>query len=215
MSRTGEYTWDLRDRFRHNRADGHSFRCAEACRKFYELSFSTSLWGTIKPATEFNESTVADTKTELPTRSEPLSKKLEAERKRYVLYVDDGYSSGYTSATERLRTPRPGEEPNLITSRIEGRPDDIQAPCIDIDIPSRLVPSRTPGHNHLYFDVEVPWDKYMNLLDALVDCGIVESGYRDMAKKDGFTACRKPSVENEWETIRENYRTDPLFSELV
>jgi len=31
------------------------------------------------------------------------------------------------------------------------------APCIDLDVPAMLVPSSTPGHSHLYIDIEVPW----------------------------------------------------------
>ena len=64
-------------------------------------------------------------------------------------------------------------------------------PVIDIDLPCRLVPSKTPGHFHLYIDSEMDLDTYMNLLHSLVDAGIVEHNYAVAAEAAGMSFVRK------------------------
>ena len=73
--------------------------------------------------------------------------------------------------------------------------DGYHYPCIDIDIPVRLVPSSTPGHSHLYVDEPITWDTYKNLLVALADAGIVEEGYLNASLKQGGTTVRMPHVK--------------------
>ncbi len=68
-------------------------------------------------------------------------------------------------------------------------------PVIDIDLPVKAVPSRTPGHFHLYIDKEMDWDTYMELLWALVDAGLVQRGYVEASIKQGATFVRKPGVK--------------------
>jgi hypothetical protein len=50
-------------------------------------------------------------------------------------------------------------------------------PVIDIDGGCQVVPSKTPGHFHLYIDKAIDWNEYRNLLWALVRCGLVEPNY--------------------------------------
>jgi hypothetical protein len=87
---------------------------------------------------------------------------------------------------------------NLITSLMPGIPlapaGGVHKPVIDIDLPAQLVPSSTPGHYHLYLDVEVPWDAYVDLLEALAAAGIVEHGYVSASIARGYTAVRPPWV---------------------
>ena len=71
----------------------------------------------------------------------------------------------------------------------------MHLPCIDIDIPARLIPSSTEGHFHLYFDAPVSWDNYQVLLKALSDCGIVEPGYVNVSIEQGGTTVRMPHVK--------------------
>ena len=73
--------------------------------------------------------------------------------------------------------------------------DGYHYPCIDIDIPVRLVPSSTPGHSHLYVDKPITWDTYKNLLVALAEAGIVEGGYLDASVAQGGTTVRMPHVK--------------------
>lgn len=72
--------------------------------------------------------------------------------------------------------------------------DNLHAPVLDIDIPARLVPSTTPGHSHLYFDLPLLWEEYVALLHALVDAGIVEEGFAEASIKRGQTMVRTPGT---------------------
>jgi hypothetical protein len=67
-------------------------------------------------------------------------------------------------------------------------------PVLDLDYEAHLEPSSTPGHYHLYLDRHVEHDKYMRLLEALADCGLIEWGYYDAGKKRGATFVRVPGV---------------------
>lgn len=79
----------------------------------------------------------------------------------------------------------------LVTSRSD---DGYHYPVLDLDIPAMLIKSSTEGHSHLYLNHPVPISKYIRLLDALVDCGIIEPGYRNAAVMRGYTAVRLPWV---------------------
>ena len=68
-------------------------------------------------------------------------------------------------------------------------------PMLDIDVPARLVESSTPGHSHLYIDVQMPWRKYKRLLKALMKAGIIEEGYYKMSVKRKATHLRPPWVD--------------------
>lgn len=85
---------------------------------------------------------------------------------------------------ERVRVEE-SEQANLISSLC---PSGFHAPCLDLDFPVRLKPSRTPGHWHLYLEREVPWRDYRRLLKALLRCGLLEPGYygASMARKQTF-----------------------------
>lgn len=75
-----------------------------------------------------------------------------------------------------VRTPVPTNEADVISSEV-GAGGEAHAPCIDLDIPARLIESSTPGHSHLYIDVEMTWDQYRAILTALADAGVIEQGY--------------------------------------
>lgn len=68
--------------------------------------------------------------------------------------------------------------------------------ALDIDIPAHLVASSTPGHSHLYIEVKdgVPHHRYMALLSALADAGVIERGYADISIKRGRSDLRLPWV---------------------
>lgn len=68
-------------------------------------------------------------------------------------------------------------------------------PVIDIDMPCYLIPSSTPGHGHLVIEHDMEWDAYLKLLDALVEAGIVQPGYRDASKSRKYSAIRRPGVK--------------------
>jgi len=84
------------------------------------------------------------------------------------------------------------EKANLITSKLwNGK----HAPVLDLDVPHTLIPSTTPGHSHLYLDVELSWWRYKRLLKQLSLAGIIEPGYYRASKRRGFTAVRLPWVK--------------------
>jgi hypothetical protein len=99
------------------------------------------------------------------------------------------------------------EEANIITSEIseKGRmlgetplpfaqAHVMHAPVLDLDIPHRYVPSSTPGHGHLYLDIEVQWNDYVEWLTLSANLGILEGGWVDAAINQGFTAVRKEGI---------------------
>lgn len=69
--------------------------------------------------------------------------------------------------------------------------------AIDLDIPAYTVPSSTEGHSHLYIDVPggIPHEDYMELLDVLAKCKIIERGYAEVSKKRGHSDLRLPWVK--------------------
>lgn len=97
--------------------------------------------------------------------------------------------------------PPDGEELNLVTSQIKG--SEYHAPCIDIDMPCVLVDSKTPGHHHLYIEKPVKWESYVKLLEAMVECGIVEEGYYKASVAKGYTGCRRAPLVRNVKNLRE------------
>jgi hypothetical protein len=98
------------------------------------------------------------------------------------------------------------DEANVISSvrkLIWGRNDELpdertrrHAVLLDLDYPAHLIESSTPGHFHLYLDVPngVPHKDYMELLDLLARCGVIERGYADVSIARGHSDLRLPWV---------------------
>lgn len=110
--------------------------------------------------------------------------------RRFTEPVNESSGNGTATATEVVTN---AGEADLVTSEARGAfRRTYHKPVIDLDVRASLVPSATPGHSHLYVDVPITWEKYERLLEALVDCGIVEPGYLGASKERGFTAVRVP-----------------------
>jgi len=103
---------------------------------------------------------------------------------------------------------------NLVSSLL---PNGKHAPALDIDLPCRLQPSKTPGHYHLYIDTELDWGTYQLLLAALAAAGIVEWGYYHASVNRGQTFLRRPGVDGVPPDREELHRTtqDALRRTLV
>lgn len=84
---------------------------------------------------------------------------------------------------------------NLISSEVAGTLD--HKPIIDIDLPCKLISSTHAGHHHLYIDKVLNWSLYMELLDVLSKCGIIQEGYRNASKARGFSSVRLPWIKKE------------------
>lgn len=57
-----------------------------------------------------------------------------------------------------------------------------------------LIDSSTPGHKHLILALDMPWDKYSDLLNLLAASGIVEKGYAKGSQARGFSGIRPPWI---------------------
>ena len=79
-----------------------------------------------------------------------------------------------------------------VPAHVGGRPRHW--PVLDLDIPAVLVPSSTPGHSHLYLDVEMNDEQFWAMCDALVEAGVLQPGYVSACKSRGYTSVRLPWV---------------------
>lgn len=90
----------------------------------------------------------------------------------------------------------PEEKANLVSSRVDSEAchDEhaMHMPVIDIDLPCKLVPSRTEGHFHLYIDKPMTWRQYTRVLEALMEAGVVEPGYYMATLNHGASFVRTP-----------------------
>lgn len=96
---------------------------------------------------------------------------------------------------------------NILISKLE---NGNHAPCFDIDMPCKLIPSKSPGHYHLMIEKEISWEKYQILLQALVIAGIVEKGYVEASVNHGTTAIRVNPEEVFYDEIRKNILKDGM-----
>ena len=69
----------------------------------------------------------------------------------------------------------------------------MHRPVLDLDMNAALIPSATTGHFHLYIDKLVKWDDYVELLEALSRCGIIEPGYASASIERGYSSARLPT----------------------
>lgn len=89
----------------------------------------------------------------------------------------------------------PDSNGNLVSSlTVDGT---SHAPILDLDIPHEYVQSQTPGHGHLYIDVELSWWRYRRVLKQLYKAGIIEHGFYKLAKKRRMTMTRVPETIEE------------------
>ena len=88
---------------------------------------------------------------------------------------------------------------NLISSELAPQVGTVifHAPLLDLDVPHLYVPSSTPGHGHLYLDVELTQPEYFHLLDVLAKYGIIEGGWVAATKARGYATLRAPGVTKE------------------
>lgn len=105
--------------------------------------------------------------------------------------LDEVGNSDAPTAIDGERVACEESEANLVSSHCD---DGQHMPCIDIDLPCRLVPTSTEGHFHLYIDVPMSWDDYKGILIAMATAGVVGPRYLEHALRRGQTFCRPPGV---------------------
>lgn len=69
-------------------------------------------------------------------------------------------------------------------------------PPLIFDVPVVLHRSTTPGHHHLYVEVEISWRKYSKILRLMEKTGILEEGYVRSSFHRGMTLLFKPGFKN-------------------
>jgi hypothetical protein len=115
-------------------------------------------------------------------------------RRVHYRLISELHTSNYHgdwTTTRTVETDPGGAE--LVSSEVVG--SDKHAPALDIDVPAFLVPSSTPGHSHLYIDLEMPWWRYRIMLWALKVAGVIEPGYYRASVQRKGTHLRKPGVK--------------------
>ncbi len=78
----------------------------------------------------------------------------------------------------------------LVGSRI--RDSNYHVPIFDLDFDCRLIPSRTPGHFHLYFGRIITRSAYRNLLEAFREAGLIQEAWKLNLDGNGQTFLRLP-----------------------
>lgn len=108
--------------------------------------------------------------------------------------LGDSTSGGHpTSVREQVEKSL---DANLIGSKHLSDPTK-HAIFLDIDCKMIVKKSKTPGHSHLIFpDSNVSLEKYVELLDLLVDLNIIQEGYRDFTKQRGQAFLRAYPTEH-------------------
>ncbi len=96
---------------------------------------------------------------------------------------------------------------NLTVSKLD---NGNHMPAFDIDMPCRLVPSKSPGHYHMMIDKEMSWENYQLFLNVLSIVGIVERGYVDASVKKGYTGIRVGPEELVANEIMRDVKYDSL-----
>lgn len=97
---------------------------------------------------------------------------LKGRRTYYKADLDD-YSERQTKGP--LLDPEVAGMPaNLVSSEMTDK-ISLHKPVFDIDVEALQVPSSTPGHSHLYFDVAISWDKYVAVMDAMAAAGLCDA----------------------------------------
>lgn len=100
---------------------------------------------------------------------------------------------------------------NLITSYSNGTGG--HKPVIDLDFPARLIPSTTPGHYHLYIDEAISWNAYVQILNALLNAGLIQQAWYEGAINNGYTAVRPPWVHKGQKPLAQRETVLPGFIE--
>ncbi len=117
---------------------------------------------------------------------------LSSYQHEYITAYFDSKSSDETDGQDYVRSAAL-DGANCITSEIKD--STLHTVALDLDVPARLVPSSTPGHSHLYIDVPMSKQMYIELLEILALAGVIEYGYFTASRKRGFTSLRLPWVK--------------------
>lgn len=84
---------------------------------------------------------------------------------------------------------------NFEEGNVKDYDDLIHYPVVDMDYPVYAVPSKTPGHTHLYIEKQLTWGQYRKLLFTMCDIGLIQKGWYNSAMKYKASMLRKESYQ--------------------
>lgn len=85
----------------------------------------------------------------------------------------------------------------FLTSHLAAHDADW-GPRLEFSVPVRLEPSATPGHFHAYLEAEMSWRSYRALLNAMMEAGLIESAWHDLAVSQAQAMLWKPGEKQRW-----------------
>jgi hypothetical protein len=118
-------------------------------------------------------------------------------RKKTLSQDSNSDTAWQTLTPEDRATP---DVANIITSIVYDGPlldEDkvkIHSPIIDLDIEHYYVESSTPGHGHLYLNVQLTHAELLDLLTTLHKYGIIGKGTLKQFERDGCISARIPGI---------------------
>lgn len=115
--------------------------------------------------------------------------------KELKLYKDVNFED-YEDDTNYRSDTTDFDEAQVYSSQLRDYPDQHLI-VLDVDVPAVLIPSSTPGHNHLVIapNQSLSWDRYEGLLFELMYCGVIEEGYYRASKDRRATCVRLPWIK--------------------
>jgi len=87
---------------------------------------------------------------------------------------------------------------NLVTSVVKstkGKTNEMHRPLLDLDFEVSVLPSSTPGHNHLYIDKEMSKEDLDKLVNVLNEVGLLQNGIKNGWNRRGALSLRLPWID--------------------
>jgi hypothetical protein len=117
--------------------------------------------------------------------------------KRAVSMVGRKFYKARLSESDYQVKPKETEDMNGANLIGSATHQGTHAPVFDFDFPAYLLPSSSPGKFHLYLEKEISWESYMDVLEAMVNAGLLEPGWVDSGINHGTLLLRPPGVVKE------------------
>lgn len=89
---------------------------------------------------------------------------------------------------------------NLVTSVVKstkGKTVETHRLLLDLDFDAALIPSSTPGHNHLYIDKELTKEQVDKVVAVLNEVGILQDGVKNGYNRRGALSLRLPWIDKD------------------
>lgn len=114
-----------------------------------------------------------------------------------------GPEDGYDDPGPRQRT----KSLRRATLASSGLPHTgLHYPMLDVDHHVEVYASSTPGRHHIYIGHGLRWEQYMNLLQALVQAGLVEEGFARASEARGYSTLRLPWIRKQESLAKQESR---------